>query len=147
MIQGNAVRTRAVYSKPHHRRYRPGMIDHTGFKVTDLPRAIAFYSKALAPLGIELVMKFQEVAAGFGERKKPEFWIGVGTPTDKIHIAFRAKGRAEVKAFYEAALAAGGTDNGPPGTRPHYHQDYYGAFVRDPDGHNIEAVCHEAYLG
>ena len=123
------------------------MIDHTGFTVTDLPRAIAFYSKALAPLGIELVMKFQEVAAGFGERGKPEFWIGVGTPTDKIHIAFRAKGRAEVKEFYDAALAAGGTDNGPPGTRPHFHQDYYGAFVRDPDGHNIEAVCHEAYLG
>ena len=150
MIQGNAVRTRAVYSKPRHRRYRPGMIDHTGFAVTDLKRSIEFYSKALAPLGIELVMKFQEVAAGFGERGKPEFWIaGVPgeKPTDKIHIAFRAKGRAEVKAFYDAALAAGGTDNGPPGTRPHYHENYYGAFVRDPDGHNIEAVCHEAYLG
>jgi len=124
------------------------MIDHTGFGVTDLPRSIAFYTKALAPLGIELVMKFQEVAAGFGSGGKPEFWIAGGkTPTDKIHIAFRAKGRAEVKAFYEAALAAGGTDNGPPGLRPHYHENYYGAFVRDPDGHNIEAVCHEAYLG
>jgi catechol 2,3-dioxygenase-like lactoylglutathione lyase family enzyme len=123
------------------------MIDHTGVQVSDLPRSIAFYSKALAPLGIELVRKFQEIAAGFGEKGKPEFWIaGVGAPADKIHIAFRAKGRAEVKAFYEAALAAGGTDNGPPGTRPHYHEHYYGAFVRDPDGHNIEAVCHEAYL-
>jgi len=124
------------------------MIDNTGFGVTDLPRSIAFYTKALAPLGLELVMKFQEVAAGFGSGGKPEFWIAGGkTPTDKIHIAFRAKGRAEVKAFYEAALAAGGTDNGPPGLRPHYHENYYGAFVRDPDGHNIEAVCHEAYLG
>ena len=121
------------------------MIDHTGFGVTDLPRSIAFYTKALAPLGIELVMKFQEVAAGFGSGGKPEFWIAGGkTPTDKIHIAFRAKGRAEVKAFYEAALAAGGTDNGPPGLRPHYHENYYGAFVLDPDGHNVEAVCHAA---
>lgn len=124
------------------------MIDHTGFAVSDLARSIEFYKKALAPLGLELVMKFQEIAAGFGEKGKPEFWIaGGGKPTDKIHIAFRAKGRAEVVAFYEAAMAAGGTDNGPPGTRPHYHPDYYGAFVRDPDGHNIEAVCHEAYLG
>ncbi len=124
------------------------MIDHTGFAVSDLARSIEFYKKALAPLGLELVMKFQEIAAGFGEKGKPEFWIaGGGKPTDKIHIAFRAKGRAEVVAFYEAAMAAGGTDNGPPGTRPHYHPDYYGAFVSDPDGHNIEAVCHEAYLG
>lgn len=124
------------------------MIDHTGFAVTDLARSIEFYNKALAPLGMGLIMKIQELAAGFGENGKPEFWLEGGKPpTDKIHIAFRAKGRAEVKAFYEAALAAGGTDNGPPGVRPDYHPDYYGAFVRDPDGHNIEAVCHAAYLG
>ncbi|MBA3458147.1 MAG: VOC family protein [Deltaproteobacteria bacterium] len=124
------------------------MIDHTGFAVTDLARSIEFYNKALAPLGMGLIMKFQEIAAGFGENGKPEFWIHGGhTPTDQIHIAFRAKGRAEVKAFYEAALAAGGTDNGPPGERPQYHESYYGAFVKDLDGHNIEAVCHEAYLG
>jgi len=124
------------------------MIDHTGFSVSDLPRSIEFYTKALAPLGIELVMKFHEIAAGFGENGKPEFWITRGAkPTDKVHIAFRSKGRAEVVAFYEAAIAAGGTDNGPPGMRPHYHENYFGAFVRDPDGHNIEAVCHEAYLG
>lgn len=125
------------------------MIDHTGVQVADLARSIAFYEKALAPLGYTLLRSIPNIAAGFGVAPKPDFWIaGVGgAPTDKIHIAFRAKGRAEVKAFYEAAMAAGGTDNGPPGTRPQYHEHYYGAFVRDPDGHNIEAVCHEPYLG
>jgi len=124
------------------------MIDHTGIQVADLARSIEFYTKALAPLDYTLIMKVQNVAAGFGVAGKPDFWVaGVGAPTDKIHIAFRAKGRAEVRAFYEAAMAAGGTDNGPPGVRPHYHEHYYGAFVRDPDGHNIEAVCHEPYLG
>ena len=122
------------------------MIDHTGYSVSDLARSIAFYEKALAPLGYTLVMKL-DGAAGFGENKKLDFWIGAGKPTDKNHIAFRASGRAQVRAFYEAALAAGGTDNGPPGTRPHYHDNYYGAFVRDPDGHNVEAVTHEPFLG
>jgi catechol 2,3-dioxygenase-like lactoylglutathione lyase family enzyme len=122
------------------------MIDHTGVMVSDLQKAITFYTKALAPLGYELLMNFGNVV-GFGENKKPDFWIHQGKPTDKIHFGFRAKSRSVVKAFYEAAMAAGGTDNGPPGVREMYHPDYYGAFVHDPDGHNIEAVCHEAYLG
>jgi len=124
------------------------MIDHTGVQVGDFSRSVAFYKKALAPLGFELIMEFGGNAAGFGVGGKPEFWIGGGRgPTDHVHIAFRAKGRAEVRAFYEAAIAAGGKDNGAPGVRAHYHENYYGAFVRDPDGHNIEAVCHEPYLG
>lgn len=124
------------------------MIDHLGVQVSDLARSIAFYEKALAPLGYTLLMKFEGQAAGFGVGGKPDFWISPGKAShDHAHVAFRAKGRAEVKAFYEAALAAGGKDNGPPGVRAHYHADYYGAFVLDPDGHNIEAVCHEAYLG
>ena len=123
------------------------MIDHTGYAVSDFDRSVAFYTKALAPLNIKLCMTFQGKYAGFGPDGKPEFWIAGGTtPTDKIHIAFRASGREQVRAFYEAALAAGGTDNGPPGTRPHYHENYYGAFVLDPDGHNVEAVCHDPYL-
>jgi catechol 2,3-dioxygenase-like lactoylglutathione lyase family enzyme len=122
------------------------MIDHIGVTVTDLDKSIAFYTKALAPLGYELVMKWEQFA-GFGVRGKPDLWIGKGSPSDKIHVAFRAAGRAQVRAFYEAAMAAGGTDNGAPGPRPHYHEHYYGAFVRDPDGHNVEAVCHEPFLG
>jgi catechol 2,3-dioxygenase-like lactoylglutathione lyase family enzyme len=123
------------------------MIDHTGVLVSDLAKSIAFYEKALAPLGYVMMMKFDDKVAGFGVGGKPDFWIAAGSPTDHIHIAFRAKGRAEVRAFYEAAMAAGGKDNGPPGVREMYHPDYYGAFVLDPDGHNIEAVCHEPYLG
>jgi catechol 2,3-dioxygenase-like lactoylglutathione lyase family enzyme len=126
------------------------MIDHMGVPVANVDRSIAFYEQALAPLGIVLVMKLPPefgAGAGFGPKGKPEFWIDASKPpTDRIHVAFRAKSRADVQAFYAAALAAGGTDNGPPGVRPHYHPDYYGAFVRDPDGHNIEAVCHESYL-
>ena len=83
--------------------------------------------------------------AGFGEPPKTDFWISSGGPNrPAIHIAFRAADRAAVDAFHAAALAAGGIDNGGPGVRPHYHPHYYGAFVRDPDGHNIEAVCHSA---
>jgi catechol 2,3-dioxygenase-like lactoylglutathione lyase family enzyme len=123
------------------------MIDHIGIQVTNLETSVAFYTKALAPLGYELVMRVEQLAAGFGAGGKPDFWIGVGKPTDKIHVAIRAKGRADVRAFYGAAIAAGGTDNGPPGVREIYHPSYYGAFVLDPDGHNIEAVCHEPYLG
>lgn len=122
------------------------MIDHIGIQVADLETSLAFYSKALAPLGYVLVMRFDE-AAGFGIAGKPDFWIGTGKPTDRVHVAFRARGRGDVRAFYAAAMAAGGTDNGAPGVREIYHPNYYGAFVRDPDGHNIEAVCHDAYLG
>jgi catechol 2,3-dioxygenase-like lactoylglutathione lyase family enzyme len=124
------------------------MIDHIGISVSDLARSKAFYERALAPLGYTLLKDLAQFsAAGFGVAPKPDFWIGVGPSPNHAHVSFRAKGRAEVRAFYEAALAAGGKDNGPPGTRPHYHEDYYGAFVLDPDGHNIEAVCHEPYLG
>lgn len=124
------------------------IIDHIGLSVTDFKKSVAFYEKALAPLGITLVKAFGEMAAGFGANGKPEFWIGPGPkPSHGVHVAFRTNSRAVVRAFYEAAIAAGGKDNGPPGPRPMYHADYYGAFVHDPDGHNIEAVCHEAYLG
>jgi catechol 2,3-dioxygenase-like lactoylglutathione lyase family enzyme len=123
------------------------MIDHMGISVSDLAKSIAFYKQALAPLGYELLMSFEQKVAGFGIAGKPDFWIAVGAPKDQIHVAFRAKGRADVRAFYTAAIAAGGVDNGEPGIRELYHPDYYGAFVRDPDGHNIEACCHEPYLG
>ena len=129
------------------------MIDHTGLLVADVAKSVAFYEKALAPLGYKLLMNFPAVPgknpaiAGFGVDGKPDFWLAEGKPTDHVHIAFRAKGRAEVKAFFDAAVAAGGKDNGQPGVRPHYHPNYYGAFVHDFDGHNIEAVCHEPYLG
>lgn len=123
------------------------MIDHIGIAVTDIDRSVTFYTRALAPLGYVLVMRVANYAAGFGVGGKPDFWIGAGKPTDKIHVAIRAAGRAEVRAFYEAAIAAGGKDNGPPGVRELYHPSYYGAFVLDPDGHNIEAVCHEPFLG
>jgi catechol 2,3-dioxygenase-like lactoylglutathione lyase family enzyme len=124
------------------------MIDHIGFSVSDYPRAKAFYEKALAPLGYVLVMEVQQdandaPAAGFGVGGKPDFWIGgEGGLNKPVHIAITAKDRPAVEAFYKAAIAAGARDNGPPGLRPHYHANYYGAFVLDFDGHNIEAVCH-----
>jgi catechol 2,3-dioxygenase-like lactoylglutathione lyase family enzyme len=124
------------------------MIDHVGFSVSDFARAKAFYEKALAPLGYALVMEVgppqsEQPAAGFGGGGKPDFWIGSdGSPGKPMHIAILAKDRQTVDAFHRAALAAGGKDNGAPGVRPHYHANYYGAFVLDPDGHNIEAVCH-----
>jgi catechol 2,3-dioxygenase-like lactoylglutathione lyase family enzyme len=120
------------------------MIDHTGITVSDLPASKRFYAAALAPLGYAVLMEVPGgVGIGFGEPPKPDFWIIGGTPNEpRIHVAFRAKDRATVDAFYRAALAAGGRDNGAPGLRPHYHPNYYGAFVFDPDGHNIEAVCH-----
>ncbi len=127
------------------------MIDHTGVAVSDFARSKAFYTQALAPIGYTLQLELPASVtgsadvAGFGEPPKPDFWISSGTPNvPPIHIAFRVGSRAMVDAFYRAALAAGGRDNGAPGLRPHYHTDYYGAFVLDPDGHNIEAVCHEA---
>jgi catechol 2,3-dioxygenase-like lactoylglutathione lyase family enzyme len=125
------------------------MIDHTGLEVSHPEKSRAFYEKALAPLGYKLVMEvpkqFTEglVVLGFGVPPKPDFWMIEGTPNEpRLHIAFRAENRKQVDEFYKAALAAGGKDNGAPGLRPHYHPDYYGAFVLDPDGHNIEAVCH-----
>ena len=121
------------------------MIDHMALLVADLDASVAFYTRALAPLGYELVMRGAGFA-GFGVAGKGHFWIGTGKPTDKLHVAFRARGRAEVRAFHSAALAAGGKDNGPPGVREMYHPNYYGAFIHDPDGHNIEAVCHDPYL-
>jgi catechol 2,3-dioxygenase-like lactoylglutathione lyase family enzyme len=125
------------------------MIDHIGFGVTDFARAKAFYTAALQPLGIALVMEVTDeqtgsgAAAGFGAAGKPFFWIGEAPQAaGPLHVAFATETRALVDAFHRAALDAGGTDNGAPGLRPHYHPDYYGAFVRDPDGNNIEAVCH-----
>jgi catechol 2,3-dioxygenase-like lactoylglutathione lyase family enzyme len=124
------------------------MIDHIGFSVSDYPRAKTFYEKALAPLGYVLVMEVQQdandaPAAGFGAGGKPDFWIGgEGGLNKPVHIAITAKDRPTVDAFYKAAIAAGAKDNGPPGLRSHYHANYYGAFVLDFDGHNIEAVCH-----
>ncbi|MBS0357305.1 MAG: VOC family protein [Proteobacteria bacterium] len=127
------------------------MIDHTGITVSDFEKSKAFYLQALAPIGYMLVMELPASVtghtdvAGFGEPPKPDFWLSRGTPNQPpIHVAFRARSRAEVDAFYKAAMTAGGTDNGAPGLRPHYHPNYYGAFVLDPDGHNIEAVCHDA---
>lgn len=119
------------------------ILDHLGIPVSDYPRSKAFYTSALAPLGIAVRMEFGPVA-GLGRSDKPEFWISVASgPVAPTHVAFAARDRAEVDAFYKAALAAGGTDNGPPGIRHDYHPGYYAAFVRDPDGHNIEAVVHE----
>jgi catechol 2,3-dioxygenase-like lactoylglutathione lyase family enzyme len=125
------------------------MIDHIGFPVSDYPKARDFYAKALAPLGYALIMEVKQneqdaPAAGFGKDGKPDFWIGgEGGLGKALHVAILAGSRAEVDAFYAAALAAGAKDNGPPGVRAHYHPNYYGAFVLDPDGHNIEAVCHK----
>ena len=127
------------------------IVDHVGFGVSDYQGAKRFYTEALAPLGFTLVMEVSPEqnegskvwACGFGKNGKPEFWIGSdGKTTPPMHVAIVVDSRAEVRAFYEAALRAGGRDNGPPGLRPQYHANYYGAFVLDPDGHNLEAVCH-----
>jgi catechol 2,3-dioxygenase-like lactoylglutathione lyase family enzyme len=124
------------------------MIDHMGYSVSDYASAKAFYQRALAPLGYALIMEVTaqatgQPAAGFGTDGKPDLWIGGEGKLEKpVHFAIVAKARPAVDAFYQAALAAGGQDNGPPGLRPHYHPNYYAAFVLDPDGHNIEAVCH-----
>jgi len=125
------------------------MIDHTGLNVSDYQKSKAFYLAALAPLGYQVVMELPssivpDGGLGLGVPPKPDFWVAGGKPNvPPLHVAFRAENRAQVDAFYKAALAAGGRDNGPPGPRPHYHANYYGAFVLDPDGHNIEAVCHD----
>jgi catechol 2,3-dioxygenase-like lactoylglutathione lyase family enzyme len=126
------------------------MIDHTGVAVSDFEKSKAFYRATLEPIGYQMLMELpgsvtgHADVAGFGVPPKADFWINRGIPNNPpVHVAFRVKSRALVDAFYAAALAAGGRSNGAPGPRPHYHADYYGAFVLDPDGHNIEAVCHE----
>ncbi len=126
------------------------MLDHIGLSVADFARSQAFYEAALKPLGLSVVLAVTaeetgaDAHAGFGAAGKPFFWIGTGSkPKGGIHVAFTAATREGVDAFYRAALGAGGRDNGAPGLRPHYHANYYGAFVLDPDGNNIEAVCHK----
>jgi catechol 2,3-dioxygenase-like lactoylglutathione lyase family enzyme len=127
------------------------MLDHIGLAVSDFERSKSFFLEALAPLEITLLMEVTaeqtggDAHAGFGAGGKPYFWIGNGKrPVGGLHVAFAADSRSQVEAFYQAGLSAGGRDNGGPGLRPHYHPNYYGAFILDPDGNNIEAVCHRA---
>ena len=119
------------------------MFDHIGIGVTDLEASKAFFLEALAPFGVGVVMEFPE-AIGLGPPNKPAFWL---SPTSSkpapLHLAFTAENRAQVAEFYRRAIAAGAKDNGPPALRPHYHANYYAAFVIGPDGHNVEAVCHK----
>lgn len=128
-----------------------GILDHVTVNVTDYARSKAFYDKALAPLGVTAIMELGTIC-GYGRDGKPDLWIGQGKttfqteeqlrPLTPIHVALAARSREEVDAFYKAAIEAGGKDFGAPGLRPQYHPGYYGAFVLDPDGHNIEAVVH-----
>jgi catechol 2,3-dioxygenase-like lactoylglutathione lyase family enzyme len=119
------------------------VLDHVGIRVSDLEQSKSFFAQALSPLGYELIREPSISAAGFGRQGKPEFWIHQGDRGQPVHIAFAASERASVDAFHEEALAAGGRNNGSPGLRPQYHPSYYGAFVFDLDGNNIEAVCHK----
>jgi catechol 2,3-dioxygenase-like lactoylglutathione lyase family enzyme len=125
------------------------MLDHVGFAVTEFERSKRFYIAALAPLSITLIVEVTPEQtglgshAGFGSDGKAYFWIGnQGRPLSGLHVAFTAATRQQVDEFHRAALRIGGRDNGAPGLRPHYHENYYGAFVLDPDGNNVEAVCH-----
>jgi catechol 2,3-dioxygenase-like lactoylglutathione lyase family enzyme len=119
------------------------MLDHVGFNVSDYERSRVFYEKALAPLGLKLLMEPVPGVGGFGNGQKPFFWIGTrAAPQTGVHVAFEAESRDMVDAFHAAALEAGGTDNGAPGVREIYHPHYYGAYILDPDGNNAEAVCH-----
>jgi catechol 2,3-dioxygenase-like lactoylglutathione lyase family enzyme len=119
------------------------MLDHVTIGVSDIERSKAFYDSALRPLGIERLYADGPTFAGYGAGRKAFFWIGLREASQtRTHVAFTAEDRETVQQFHRAALAAGGQDNGPPGLRPHYHENYYGAFILDPDGHNIEAVCH-----
>jgi catechol 2,3-dioxygenase-like lactoylglutathione lyase family enzyme len=125
------------------------MIDHITFGISDFARSTAFYDRALAPLGVKRLFDVPlehsggVSCTGYGD-DRPWFWIAEQDATrGKLHVAMLASSRAAVDAFHREALAAGGRDNGAPGLRPHYHPNYYGAFVLDPDGHNIEAVCHQ----
>jgi catechol 2,3-dioxygenase-like lactoylglutathione lyase family enzyme len=118
------------------------MLDHVILNVGDYTTSKRFYERALAALDYEVVMEL-DGSCGFGQQGKPDFWIAQrGNAQTDVHVAFASPDRAGVDRFHEAALAAGGEDNGAPGLRPHYHEQYYAAFVRDPDGNNIEAVCH-----
>lgn len=125
------------------------MIDHVSVIVSDYAKSRTFYQQALAQTGhsrlVELAVDGRAQAAGFCHGDGSDFWISQGAAnTPPIHVAFRVSSRAAVDAFHKAGLEAGGRDNGAPGLRPQYHPNYYGAYVLDPDGHNIEAVCHEA---
>ncbi len=125
------------------------MFDHIGVAVSDFAKSKAFYTQALAPIGHSRVVEIlrddgRQASAGFCHEDGSDLWISAGEPTRPLHLAFRASSRAAVDAFHAAALAAGGRDNGKPGLRPQYHPNYYGAYVLDPDGHNVEAVCHDA---
>ena len=127
------------------------MIDHLSVLVSDYAKSKAFYERALAPTGHSKVVEMPDPlggdvpVAGFCHEDGTDLWIRQGEPTSPpLHIAFRVSSRAAVDAFHAAAVAAGGRDNGAPGLRPQYHADYYGAYVLDPDGHNVEAVCHDA---
>ena len=119
------------------------MLDHIGIGVSDLEASKMFFLQALAPLGIRMVMEFPD-AVGLGPPSKPAFWLSPidGKPT-QLHLAFIADNHSQVDEFYRRAIAAGAEDNGAPGLRPHYHANYYAAFVIGPDGHNVEAVCHK----
>jgi catechol 2,3-dioxygenase-like lactoylglutathione lyase family enzyme len=117
------------------------VIDHVKVAVSDFQRSKSFYERALEPLGYSLLMEFSGTVGGFGANRKPDFWIAQGEVGAPVHVAFAAD-RETADAFHAAALEAGGTDNGEPGPRPIYHETYYGAFVLDPDGHNVEVVCH-----
>lgn len=135
----SGYRELVVRSSPSERK---SMFDHVGFGVTDIARSKAFFLEALRPLGVAVVME-GPYGVGMGRNGKPSLWLfETNEVPARLHIAFAAASRAEVDAFYRAALAAGGKDNGAPGLRPHYHPNYYGAFVIGPDGHNLEAVCH-----
>ena len=119
------------------------MIDHVTLNVRDVNASKAFYQQALAPLGYELRLDFLE-GCGFGAERTPDFFLAQrGEPSAPVHVAFRSRDRTTVDEFHAAALAAGGTDNGPPGIRRVYHEYYYGAYVLDPEGNNVEAVTHE----
>jgi catechol 2,3-dioxygenase-like lactoylglutathione lyase family enzyme len=120
------------------------MLDHIGFGVSDYQRSKAFYEQTLAPLGITLLAEPASRASGFGRDGKAFFWVDADRAVvSALHAAFTAQERADVDAFHAAGLEAGGTDNGAPGVRPIYHPNYYEAFILDPDGNNIEAVCHK----
>ena len=118
------------------------MLDHVSLPVSELERSKRFYVEALSPLGYELIMEHSISGVGFGQSGKPDFWIRQGVPGNAVHVAFACDERATADAFHEAAIAVGGRNNGRPRLRPEYHPSYYGAFVLDPDGNNIEAVCH-----
>jgi len=125
------------------------MIDHVSLRISEFKRSRAFYDAALKPIGASVLMEVTAeqsgtvAYAGYGRAPRPTFWIAQARPVSgPMHVAFAVDTRAEVDAFYAAAMAAGGRDNGPPGVRPHYHPNYYGAFVLDPDGVNVEAVSH-----